>query len=215
MRDKLLGPTETLEVAIACPSLAFAWTQPEGSIQYQPHPATVQGTWLSCALSHNRSHNIEGNHMYIPNRSTPARHHVQFLLPASCEWQPASDECFGRRHCSSRGWCFLNSCGEEEAEGGVEEVHAEGTGLVQLRFQRVAPLQQFLHPRHDALLSGQTWKPHRHVGDTIRCYVIIRTAPCAARRDPPARAPSWLPPSGRRGAARMDRGGHGLSRSCS
>ena len=39
-------------------------------------------------------------------------------------------------------------------EGGVEEVRAEGAGLVPLRFQRVAPPQQFLHPRYDPPLFG-------------------------------------------------------------
>jgi hypothetical protein len=40
-------------------------------------------------------------------------------------------------------------------EGEVQEVRAKGAGLVQLRFQRVAPPQQFLLPRHDPLLFGQ------------------------------------------------------------
>jgi hypothetical protein len=39
-------------------------------------------------------------------------------------------------------------------EGGIEEVRAASAGLVQLRFQRVAPPQQFLHPRHNSLLFG-------------------------------------------------------------
>ena len=43
------------------------------------------------------------------------------------------------------------SRGDEMVEGGGEEVRAEGAGLVQLRFQRVAPPQHFLHPRHDPL----------------------------------------------------------------
>jgi len=45
------------------------------------------------------------------------------------------------------------SGGEEVEEGGGEEVRAEGAGLVQLRFQRVAPPQQFLHPRHEPMLG--------------------------------------------------------------
>jgi hypothetical protein len=44
------------------------------------------------------------------------------------------------------------SCGEEVVEGGGEEVRAEGAGLVQLRWQRAAPPQQFRYPRHDPLL---------------------------------------------------------------
>lgn len=49
-------------------------------------------------------------------------------------------------------FCFQCSCGEEVVEGGGEEVRAEGAGLAQLRFQRVALPQQRLHPRHDLLL---------------------------------------------------------------
>ena len=46
-------------------------------------------------------------------------------------------------------------------EGGVEEVRAEGAGLAQLRFQRIAPPQQFLHPRHYPPLFGQRGKGKR------------------------------------------------------
>ena len=47
-------------------------------------------------------------------------------------------------------------------EGGGEEVRAEGAGSVQLRFQRVAPPQQFRHPRHDPLLFGQRGNGYKH-----------------------------------------------------
>ena len=42
-------------------------------------------------------------------------------------------------------------------EGGFEQVLAEGAALVQLRFLRVAPPQQFLHPRHDLILLAKNF----------------------------------------------------------
>ena len=57
----------------------------------------------------------------------------------------------------------MRSCGEDLAEGGVEEVGGAGSGGDEAGFQGVAPAHQLVHLRHDALLFGMLF----HVGFRI------------------------------------------------